>query len=314
MAGFWFALTRTIAFAIFTTPTDVEFIKPLYRPLIKSSADFLCQYRDPETGLPDESYDLWEERRGILSFTVGVVFGGLTAASLFCTIFGEEEIADRYRKVAAGIRDAASVHLWRDDLNRFCRMIYRNPRGGKEIDATCDASLWGLFAFGLYSVDHPKISSTFTTLREKLWVKTQVGGMARYENDLYQQVSPAVPGNPWFICSLWLADYLTEKAANEKELARALEIMEWVCNHALPSGVLAEQINPITGEPISVSPLTWSHATFVASTQRILRRLGRMKVCSQCGSSLTGRSRTEDWVEQLFAQTCDSIHGSCLIK
>jgi glucoamylase len=293
---------------------DIEFIKPLYRPLIKAAADFICRYRDPETGLPDESYDLWEERRGILTFTVGAVFGGLTAASLFCTVFGEEEVADRYRKVAAEIRDAASTLLWREDLNRFCRMVYRSKNGPIQVDTSCDASLWGLFAFGLYSVDHPKIVSTFTALREKLWVKTQVGGMARYENDSYQRVSPEFTGNPWFICSLWLADYLTERAQDEKDLTPALEIMKWVCDHALPSGVLAEQINPLSGEAISVSPLTWSHATFVASTQRILRRLGKMKVCPECGSSLMGRSRTEDWVEKMFAQACDSIHGSCRVE
>ena len=293
---------------------DVEFIKPLYKPLVKRAADFMCKYRDPETGLPDESYDLWEERRGILSFTVGAVFGGLTAASLFCTIFGEEEKAERYRKVAAEIRDAASTYLWREELNRFCRMIYRNDRGGIEVDETPDASLWGLFAFGLYSADDPRMVSTFTALQEKLWVKTEVGGMARYENDYYHRASQAVTGNPWFISTLWLADYLTEKARDEKDLAQPLEIMSWVSNHALPSGVLAEQIDPISGKPVSVSPLTWSHATFVRSTQRILRRLGKMKLCPECNSSLTGRSRTEDWVEQLFSQACDEIHGSCQVK
>jgi len=97
-------------------------------------------------------------------------------------------------------------------------------------------------------------------------------------------------------------------------MAPALEIMKWVSDHALPSGVLAEQINPLTGEALSVSPLTWSHATFVASTQRLLRRMARMKACETCGSSLLARSRSEDWVEKLFAQTCDSIHGICRIK
>ncbi|HYB20828.1 MAG TPA: glycoside hydrolase family 15 protein, partial [Thermodesulfobacteriota bacterium] len=162
---------------------DLDFIKPFYRPLIKRAADFFCRYRDPQTGLPEASYDLWEERRGILSFTVGAVFGGLIAASLFCTVLGEEEIAEKYRRVAAEIRDAASIHLWRPELNRFCRMIYRSRQGATEIDGTCDASLWGLFAFGLYSVGHEKIISTFAALRERLWVKTEIGGMARYEND-----------------------------------------------------------------------------------------------------------------------------------
>ena len=298
----------------FVLHRDIEFIKPFYRPLIKKAADFICSYRDPQTGLPQASYDLWEERRGILSFTVGAIFGGLLAASLFCTVFGEEDIADRYRKVAAEIRDAASLHLWRPELNRFCRMISRNRDGSLEVDGTCDASLWGLFAFGLYPVDHPKIAPTFAALREKLWVPTPVGGMARYENDPYMRVSPKVPGNPWFICTLWLADYCIEKAKDEGELAPALEILKWASDHALPSGVMAEQIDPVTGAPLSVSPLTWSHASFVSTAQRLLRKLARMKVCPECGSSLMARSRSGDWVEKLFAQTCDSVHGSCRIQ
>lgn len=293
---------------------DIEFIKPLYRPLIKRAADFMCRYRDPETKLPAESYDLWEERRGILSFTVGAVFGGLAAASLFCKIFGEEEIAARYQEAAAEIRDAASTYLFREDLNRFCRMIYRDRQGKIQVDPTLDSSLWGLFAFGLYSVDHPKIISTFDVLRKKLRLKTAIGGVARYENDLYQQVNPAMVGNPWFICSLWLADYLIEQAREEKDLGGALEIMKWVTEHALPSGVLAEQIHPLTGGQLSVSPLTWSHATFVASTQRLIRRLQKMKICKSCGMSIVGRSRAEDWVESLFVQACDAIQGSCRVK
>ena len=62
-------------------------------------------------------------------------------------------------------------------------------------------------------------------------------GHARYENDSYMRIHPAVTGNPWFVCTLWLADYLIEKAQNEKEMAPALEIMKWVSDHALPSGV-----------------------------------------------------------------------------
>ncbi len=293
---------------------DIEFIRPFYRPLIKRAADFFCRYRDAETGLPDASYDLWEERRGIFGFTVGAVFGGLIAASLFCTVLGEDEIAEKYRTVAAEIRDAASTHLWRPELNRFCRRISRARNGAVEVDGTCDSSLWGLFAFGLYAVDDPKIVSTFSALREKLWVNTKTGGMARYENDPYMRMNPSVTGNPWFVCTLWLADYLIESARTEKELDSALEMMTWVSDHALPSGVLAEQIEPLTGEPIAVSPLTWSHATFVNSTQRLLRKMSRMKICEACGSPLLGRSRSEDWVEKLFTQTCDSVHGICRIK
>ena len=252
---------------------DLDFIKPLYRPLVKKTADFMCQYRDAETGLPAPSYDLWEERRGILSFTVGTVFGGLTAASLFCQVFGEDEKAAYYQKVAAEIRDAASAHLWRPELGRFCRMIHRNHGGPWEVDGALDASLWGLFAFGLYNADDPRLAATMTALREKLWVNTPIGGLARYENDDYHRVSREVPGNPWFICTLWLADYLVEKNGSDDELSQAMDLVSWVAAHALPSGVLPEQINPLTGESISVSPLTWSHGTYIATAHRLLRRL-----------------------------------------
>lgn len=106
-------------------------------------------------------------------------------------------------------------------------------------------------------------------------MKTAVGGMARYEDDPYQRVSPEVPGNPWLICTLWLADYFLEKRDRDGELAEAQEILTWVTNHALPSGVLGEQIDPLSGEPISVSPLTWSHAAYITTTHRLLRRPGR---------------------------------------
>lgn len=301
----------------FVLHRDLEFIRLLCKPLIKRAASFMCQYRDAETGLPGESYDLWEEQRGIPSFTVGAVFGGLTAASLFYTVLGEEGEAERCRKAAAEIRDAASKYLWCQDLNRFCRMLYRDDRGALKVDETCDASLWGLFAFGLYSVDDPRIISTFEALKEKLWIPIGVGGMARYENDIYhrdQRITQQITGNPWFICTLWFGNYLTEKARNEKELSQAVEIMKWVSAHALPSGVLAEQIHPMTGEPISVSPLTWSHATFVAAAQHILHRLSKMRVCEECGSSLVGRDRSEDWVEQLLPQACNSIYGMCEVR
>jgi len=193
-------------------------------------------------------------------------------------------------------------------------MLYRDPNGNLEVDATRDASIWGLFAFGLYSADDPKIASTMSDLRERLWVGAGVGGMARYENDYYHQVSKDVPGNPWFVCTLWLADFLAERATDEKGMAEAVEILQWVTDHALPSGILAEQVHPFTGEPVSVSPLTWSHATFVATVHRVLRRLGAIKTCPECGSPLTDHEKREDWIQRLYSETCDEIYGMCRIE
>lgn len=274
----------------------------------------MCRYRDEETGLPDASYDLWEERRGMLSFTTGTVFGGLTAASLFCTVFGEDDLADHYQKVASEIRDAASKYLWRPELNSFCRMVSRDHRGNLVYDDICDASLWGLFAFGLYAADDDRIIATMKLLREKLWLKTEVGGLARYEGDKYHQVDTNLPGNPWFICTLWLADHLTNMAQNENDLEQPIQILQWVADHALPSGILAEQVHPFTGKPLSVSPLTWSHATFVASTRRIMRKISRIHRCPECDHAKDEIIPGDDWLAKLYNKACDAIHGICSVK
>ncbi|MGH8069483.1 MAG: glycoside hydrolase family 15 protein [Candidatus Entotheonellia bacterium] len=134
----------------FETYRDVEFIKPLFRPLITSAADFIVRYRDQGTGLPLPSYDLWEERRGILSFTCAAVYGGLI-----------------------------------------------------------------------------------------------------------------------------------------------LEPLQWVVTHASPSGLLAEQIHPNTGVPLSVCPLTWSHAAFVMAVLLYLDKLRALKVCPMCGNPTFPRRTSE---------------------
>ena len=52
-------------------------------------------------------------------------------------------------------------------------------------------------------------------------------------------------------------------AKTDSDLKKAHELMLWVVKRALPTGILPEQIHPMTGEALSVSPLTWSHAEFV---------------------------------------------------
>lgn len=109
-------------------------------------------------------------------------------------------------------------------------------------------------------------------------MKTDVGGMARYEHDAYQRATEAagVPGNPWFICTLWLAHWYAETAQTREDLDEVMRLLTWVCDHALPSGVLAEQIHPYTGEPLSVSPLTWSHAALVTTVHAFLQARERV--------------------------------------
>ena len=83
-------------------------------------------------------------------------------------------------------------------------MINRPDNGEWEEDPTLDASLHGIWYFGMFTADDPRVVATMEAVRDHLWVKTDVGGVARYENDNYYKVSDDldnVPGNPWYICT-----------------------------------------------------------------------------------------------------------------
>ncbi len=260
---------------------DLELIKTLYNPFIRKMADFLMNYRDPKTGLPQESFDLWEERQGILTFTVSAVFGGLMAGANFADLFGETELAEEYRQGAKRMRDGMDKYLYLEKEKRFARMI-RFRKDGIEIDAALDASLYGIFAFGAYDANEEKVQNTMEQIQEKLWVKTDGGGLARYENDSYYRQGN--DSNPWFIATLWMAEYRIAKAKSLPELEKALGILEWVADRALPSGILAEQINPQTMEPLSVSPLTWSHGSYISAVQKYLDKRLDLERCPTCGN------------------------------
>jgi glucoamylase len=256
---------------------DIEFIRPLYKPLIKNAADFMMNYRDTKTGLPLPSYDLWEERQGILTFTVSAVYGGLMAAAQFTEAFGETDLAQEYREGASRMRQAMDRYLYLEKEERFARMINFGKDGVVEVDATIDASLYGIFAFGAYAPDEEKVRNTMAQVRDTLWSRTDVGGLTRYENDLYYRTNNDGPGNPWFVTTLWLAQYYIAAARTKSDLEKALELMHWVEQHALPSGVLAEQVNPNTNEPLSVSPLTWSHGTYIAVVREYLNKYQKVE-------------------------------------
>jgi GH15 family glucan-1,4-alpha-glucosidase len=244
---------------------DMEFIRPLYERLILRCADFLVAYRDPVTLLPRPSYDLWEERHGVHAYTVAAVIAGLRGAANFARVFQDSSRAELYDSVADGMRDGIVEHLYHSGHQRYARSGYRKT-DGYELDEVVDVSLLGLVTLGVLSPEDDRVVATVESIREQLVLDSPIGGVARYCKDQYQReddVPEEVPGNPWFIATLWLGEYEIARAGTLPQLREALPYLEWCAENALPSGVLAEQVHPITGHPLSVSPLTWSHSAFV---------------------------------------------------
>ena len=258
---------------------DVEFVRDLYNPLVIDAAEWMLEFRDP-SGLPKPSWDLWEERRGVHLFTVCSTIGALRAAHDFAREMGALDRAEEFRAGAESMTRAMIRVMWDAQRGRFARMATPLEDGSYRLDFTLDASAFALFAFGALDARDERVESHMRALRERLWVQTPVGGMARYEHDHYHAVERhdigRVPGNPWVICTLWYAQWLVERARTVEELQEALPLLEWAHQRALPSGVLAEQFDPYTGAQVSVSPLTWSHATYMIVVAKYLRRHGEI--------------------------------------
>jgi GH15 family glucan-1,4-alpha-glucosidase len=244
--------------------------------------------------LPLPCYDLWEERWGVHTFTVAAVIAGLRAAGRLATEFGETERAARYLAGAERMLGGARAVLWNEREQRFARMATPGP-SGYTLDMTLDSSLFGLVLLGALPPDDPQAVSTLQQVMDRLWVQTDVGGLARYQNDYYHQVeqrdTSRVPGNPWFVCTMWMARYQLMRAQTLEDLAPGLKLLEWAAQRALPSGTMAEQLHPYTGEPVSVSPLTWSHAEYVRAAREYIDRHSRANICSACGQTLRPEER-----------------------
>lgn len=268
---------------------DQEFLNEMWHDFVVPAAEFLVKYRyshelegermssfvtgymqnekenplDKEyahSGLPRPSYDLWEIERGIFTYTVSSVYAGLTAASRLAEFMGNIKFKQVYEKAAAEIKQGALQNLLNKNSGRFVKSIYCDP-----VDMICakddslDSSMYALWSFGMLPIDDPAVVATMRAIEEKLWVKTEIGGMARKENDWYHRTDDNLQGNPWYICTLWMAQYWLVKGNKEN----AKRYIKWVLDHADSTGLIPEQADPYTGFATSVKPLTWSHAEFV---------------------------------------------------
>ncbi|MGC2289775.1 MAG: glycoside hydrolase family 15 protein [Thermoplasmata archaeon] len=221
-------------------------------PMVKAAANFLVGFRDPATGLPSASFDLWEERYGIHTYSAAAVAHGLESAARISKVLGKD--TPRWETTAEEIRVLAVEKMWDPSLGRFVRSL--GPR-----DERIDASILLALDLGLLEPSDPRYRTTVERTEDRLWSKT-VGGLARYEGDEYYGQE-----NPWVVCTMWLA--ATHLKLGNR--TRCRELIDWAVAHATHTGLLPEQIDSATGEPRSATPLVWSHATFLDLVNRYRR-------------------------------------------
>ncbi|HEX8226556.1 MAG TPA: glycoside hydrolase family 15 protein [Candidatus Saccharimonadales bacterium] len=241
---------------------DAEFVGNLYLTLIQPAANFMAGFMDGQTHLPHASYDLWEEKFLTNTYTAALTYQALLVAAEFADRFEYPDNAVHWREAAATISRNSDVFY---DGASGGKGLYRKgfllqDDGSLKFDDTLDiSSLYGVVMYGLKPLDAPEVLSTVKAVESILLDQSPSGGSPRYEHDNYFQVQPQYQGNPWFVTTLWLAQYYA-KAGRPGD---ARGIMRWALDRTLASGVMSEQIHPADSSPLSVTPLVWSHAEFI---------------------------------------------------
>lgn len=255
------ALTLFVFAQYYKMHPSPEVLDAFYETMVCPMGDFLASYIDEITGLPRPSYDLWEEVFLTTTYTVSTVYAALIAAADLAAAAHDSDRAVSWRAAADDILEASHKHLYNAERKAFYKGIIVKD-GHIEKDDTFDmSSVFGAFMFGLFPSGSDELSSTIKTLKDIFGIDQDTIGLPRYENDNYQRQDSSITGNHWFITTLWLAQYYIEHNQTDE----AMKIIDWVKQHTLSTGVLSEQVNPLNDTILSVAPLTWSHAEYVAT-------------------------------------------------
>lgn len=242
----------------FNASQDKTFIQNIYHSFVAPCANFMASFIDEQTGLPHASYDLWEEKFLTSTYTVCTVIAGLETASRLATLVDSPADSIRWKRAADDIRSNLGK-LYHDD-GYFVKGFLLQEDSQLMYDNTLDiSSLYGPYMYAGLPLSDERLVSTANQIEKRLLNAAPIGGVLRYEGDNYFLNKKQYKGNPWIVCTLWLAQYYASVGSIDK----AQPLLKWALDRELPSGVLSEQFDPETGAPLSVTPLVWSHAEIV---------------------------------------------------
>ena len=257
--------TASVLFAFtqyYHSHPSTELLDEFYHTLIKPVSDFMCQYVDETTHLPRPTYDLWEETFITSTYTTAVVHAVLLAAAELADIRHDDTSAVKWRAAAEDMQAAATKYLFDSERKLLRKGILAHEDGEIDYYNTLDiSSFYGCFMYGLFPASSQEIVSTKDAIMSIILGESSTfPGLPRYENDGYLRQNGKGP-NPWFICSLWLAQYHIELG----NIDDAAIILRWVEERATVTYHLSEQVDKDDKRQLSVSPLVWSHAEYMAT-------------------------------------------------
>ncbi|MEP7103188.1 MAG: glycoside hydrolase family 15 protein [Candidatus Dojkabacteria bacterium] len=271
--------TALIVYALweaFNNEKDVEFLESIYNDLVVKAIDFIITRIDPETGVVKPSYDLWEEVFATSTFASCTVYGALVAASELAKFLGKEHKTIDYANYAEKVKQGILKYHYNEKDKAFYKYVTFLEEEGrstlKPSEVVDSASFYALHRFGVIDINDERMIHMKNAMHKKLQNISGIGGYPRYENDIYFKNEDTGNGNPWVLTTLWMGQAEIKLAKNLDELKQTKMYLNWAFNHASQGGMLSEQLNANTGEQLSATPLTWSHAEYVVTVVEYLRK------------------------------------------
>jgi GH15 family glucan-1,4-alpha-glucosidase len=221
------------------------------------------------TDLPEPSFDIWEQYYGVFSLNALLKFKVLKESYELFNKFDEIKMSAEILKVLNPLKEQINLQLGAGN-----GIISKGIRFDKEMNAvikdeSADSSLYLLYDLDLHKEFN--LEPTLNFLDSKLFLQTQLGGIARKENDHYLKINNKIPGNPWFISSMWRLRVALKN--NDQDFAK--RILLWSISHFDKTGLIAEQMDPDSGFALGMKPLSWSHAEYLMSVTAFIEHLRR---------------------------------------
>jgi len=231
--------------------------------LDRDTQNLLCMFGDyvcDHWHLPDQG--IWEPRGAARHHT---------HSRLLCWVALDRLVELGRRGIVAGLdHDKLATHraaIRRDiETNAFDAELgsYTGTLGGRELDASVLLMSW----YGFHGPGSPRMCSTYARICERLGAGP--GLFYRYEHSI-----PKREGAFW-ICSFWATEHLAKGGGTRAE---ANALFDAACRYANDVGLMAEEVDADTREPIGNFPQAYTHVGLISAALSLEERV--RKACDE---------------------------------
>jgi GH15 family glucan-1,4-alpha-glucosidase len=163
---------------------------------------------------------------------------------------------DRLARERAAIRDDLETFAFHPALH-----CYTGSIGDPDLDAAVLLMTW----YGFHEGFHPRMQATYERI---------MAGLGAGPGLLYRHgESIAKREGAFWICSFWAVEHLAKGGGS---LARATALMRETCGYANDLGLMAEEIDPETGDALGNFPQAYTHVGLISAALSLEERERRV--------------------------------------